>query len=110
MGGSSSTKAATIGPSFEEETRHGLFRWPRYLDGRDARLCCRPRRRGGRPIRRNAWSDRRANCGNDGCRCDRLGHKTDDEGLGGLQPVDDDRRLAIIMHAMLRNGTEFEFA
>ena len=31
----------------EEETRHRLFRWPRYLDGRDARLCCRPRRRGG---------------------------------------------------------------
>jgi hypothetical protein len=43
-------------------------------------------------IRRNARSDRRANCGNDGCRCDRLGHKTDDEGLGGLQPVDDDPR------------------
>jgi hypothetical protein len=48
------------------------------------------KRGGGRPIRRNTRSDRRANCGNDGCRCDRLGHETDDEGLGGLQPVDDD--------------------
>ncbi len=43
-------------------------------------------------IRRNARSDRRANCGNDGCRCDRLGHETDDEGVGGLQPADDDPR------------------
>ena len=35
-------------------------------------------------------SDRRANCGDDGGRCDRRGHETDDEGLGSLQPADDD--------------------
>jgi hypothetical protein len=33
MGGSSSTKADSIGGDLEEEIRHGLFRWPRYLDG-----------------------------------------------------------------------------
>jgi hypothetical protein len=47
MGGSSSSKAATIGQDVEEEIRHGLFCWARYLNGRDACLCCRPRRRGG---------------------------------------------------------------
>jgi hypothetical protein len=31
----------------EEEIRHGLFRWPRYLDGRDACLRSRSRRGGG---------------------------------------------------------------
>jgi transposase len=36
MGGSSSAKADTIGQDMEEETRYGLFRWPRYLYGRDA--------------------------------------------------------------------------
>jgi transposase len=35
MDGSSSAKADTIGQDVEEETRHGLFRWPRYLNGRD---------------------------------------------------------------------------
>jgi len=33
MGGSSSAKADTIGQDVEEETVHGLFCWPRYLDG-----------------------------------------------------------------------------
>src|SRR5580704_15924381 len=47
MGGSSSARADTIGQDMEEETRYGLFRWPRYLDGRDAYLRSRPRRRGG---------------------------------------------------------------
>src|SRR5277367_4552716 len=47
MGGSSSVKADTMGQDMEEETRYGLFRWPRYLDGRDACLRSRPRRRGG---------------------------------------------------------------
>ena len=31
----------------EEETRHGLFCWPRYFNGRDACLRPRPRRGGG---------------------------------------------------------------
>jgi hypothetical protein len=35
MGGSSSAEAATIGQDVEDETRYGLFRGPRYLDGRD---------------------------------------------------------------------------
>ena len=35
IGGSSSTKADSIGGDLEEETCDGLFRWPRYLDGRD---------------------------------------------------------------------------
>jgi hypothetical protein len=33
MGGSSSAKADRIGDDVEEETRDGLFCWPRYLDG-----------------------------------------------------------------------------
>ena len=33
MGGSSSTEADRIGNDSEEETRHGLFCWPRYLNG-----------------------------------------------------------------------------
>src|SRR5271156_3617162 len=47
MGGSSSVKADTMGQDMEEETRYGLFRWPRYLDGRDACLRSRSRRGGG---------------------------------------------------------------
>ena len=46
MDGSSSATADTIGQNVEEETRYGLFRWPRYLDGRDPCLRSRPRRRG----------------------------------------------------------------
>ena len=33
MGGSSSSQADRIGQDVEEETRHGLFCWPRYLNG-----------------------------------------------------------------------------
>src|SRR5271154_5388258 len=47
MGGSSSAKADTFGQDMEEETRYALFRWPRYLDGRDACLRSRSRRGGG---------------------------------------------------------------
>src|SRR5580693_5415570 len=46
MGGNSAAKADTIGQDVEEETRHGLFRWPRYLDGGDPFLRSRPRRGG----------------------------------------------------------------
>jgi hypothetical protein len=34
MDGSSSANADTIGQNAEEETQYGLFRWPRYLNGR----------------------------------------------------------------------------
>ena len=38
VGGSSSTKADSIGGDLEEEIRPGLFCWPRYLDGSEASL------------------------------------------------------------------------
>src|SRR5271169_6988835 len=47
MGGSSSSEADRISQDLEEETRYGVFCWPRYLDGRDPCLRSRPRRHGG---------------------------------------------------------------
>ena len=171
MGRSSSAKAATIGQNVEEETRYGLFCWPRYLDGRDPRLRRRSRRRGRSPEQDGV--DGSGDCGRARESAELSSHRIRDGANGaylGLVPrryqsgeidyvgsiskcgdrrvrtllyeaanvmltrykgqlklkdwafaiakrstmrkarVALARRLAIIMHAMLRDGTEFASA